>query len=110
MAKERVQRRLSAILAADVVGYSRLIEADEQGTRRLAQPHDVGLSVKAHATGYGHDGANRRYCREPLYEHGQPTDQNSIDRAPPMARQKKPTIANLSALEGNPSRPSNARY
>ena len=28
-----VQRRLAAILAADVVGYSRLIEADEAGTR-----------------------------------------------------------------------------
>jgi len=29
---ERVERRLAAILAADVVGYSRLIEADEEGT------------------------------------------------------------------------------
>ena len=33
MAEERIQRRLAAILAADVVGYSRLIEADEEGTR-----------------------------------------------------------------------------
>ncbi len=33
MAEDRVQRRLAAILAADVVGYSRLIEADEEGTR-----------------------------------------------------------------------------
>lgn len=33
MAGERVQRRLAAILAADVVGYSRLVEADEEGTR-----------------------------------------------------------------------------
>ncbi len=32
MAEERVQRRLAAILAADVVGYSRLVEADEAGT------------------------------------------------------------------------------
>jgi TolB-like protein/class 3 adenylate cyclase/Tfp pilus assembly protein PilF len=32
MAEERVQRRLAAILAADVVGYSRLIELDEVGT------------------------------------------------------------------------------
>jgi adenylate cyclase len=32
MGKERVQRRLAAILAADIVGYSRLIEADEAGT------------------------------------------------------------------------------
>src|SRR5712692_6039388 len=32
MADERVQRRLAAILFADVVGYSRLIEQDETGT------------------------------------------------------------------------------
>src|SRR5271165_5986635 len=28
----RVERRLAAILAADVAGYSRLIKADEEGT------------------------------------------------------------------------------
>ncbi len=33
MAEERVQRRLAAILAADVVGYSRLMGADEASTR-----------------------------------------------------------------------------
>jgi adenylate cyclase len=32
MAEERAQRRLAAVLAADVVGYSRLMEADEAGT------------------------------------------------------------------------------
>jgi class 3 adenylate cyclase len=32
MAQERAQRRLAAILAADVVGYSRLVERDEAGT------------------------------------------------------------------------------
>ena len=32
MAEERVQRKLAAILAADVVGYSRLMEDDETGT------------------------------------------------------------------------------
>ena len=32
MAEERVQRRLAAIVSADVVGYSRLIEQDEAGT------------------------------------------------------------------------------
>src|SRR5215469_10024199 len=32
LATERVDRRLAAILAADVAGYSRLIGADEQGT------------------------------------------------------------------------------
>jgi adenylate cyclase len=32
MADERVERRLAAILAADVVGYSRLVGIDEEGT------------------------------------------------------------------------------
>ena len=32
MATERVQRRLAAILAVDMVGYSRLMGADEEGT------------------------------------------------------------------------------
>ena len=32
MAEERVQRRLAAILSADVVGYSRLMGIDETGT------------------------------------------------------------------------------
>src|SRR5918993_4941370 len=32
MAEEHVQRRLAAILAADVVGYSQLMEQDETGT------------------------------------------------------------------------------
>lgn len=32
MAEERAQRRLAAILAVDVVGYSRLMERDEAGT------------------------------------------------------------------------------
>lgn len=33
MAEKKVQRRLGAVLAADVVGYSRLIGEDEAGTR-----------------------------------------------------------------------------
>src|SRR5215469_17420443 len=32
MAEERVERRLAAILCADVVEYSRLMGADEEGT------------------------------------------------------------------------------
>jgi len=43
MAEERVQRRLAAILAADVAGYSRLIERDEAGT--LAALRDRRKSI-----------------------------------------------------------------
>jgi adenylate cyclase len=32
LANEHIERRLTAILAADVAGYSRLVEADEEGT------------------------------------------------------------------------------
>jgi adenylate cyclase len=39
MAEERVQRRLAAILVADVVGYSALIRADEEGTRAAVRQH-----------------------------------------------------------------------
>ena len=39
MAEERVQRRLAAILAADMVGYSRLMEADEEGTIKRQKTH-----------------------------------------------------------------------
>src|SRR5215212_4295917 len=37
--RARVDRRLAAILAADVVGYSRLMEADEAGTARQLREH-----------------------------------------------------------------------
>jgi adenylate cyclase len=32
MAEARVERRLAAILAADIAGYSRLMSLDEEGT------------------------------------------------------------------------------
>ncbi len=39
MASERVERRLTAILAADVAGYSRLTGLDEEGTHARLQDH-----------------------------------------------------------------------
>jgi len=39
MTKESVQRKLAAIVAADVVGYSRLIGEDEAGTRARFNTH-----------------------------------------------------------------------
>ena len=43
MAEERVERRLAAILAADMVGYSRLMEADETGTLAALKAHRAQL-------------------------------------------------------------------
>ena len=39
MAGERVERRLSAIFASDIVDYSRLMEADEEGTLARMNAH-----------------------------------------------------------------------
>ncbi len=39
MAEERVKRRLAAIFVADMVGYSRLMEADERGTIARQKAH-----------------------------------------------------------------------
>jgi class 3 adenylate cyclase len=39
MAEDRVQRRLAAILAADVAGYSRLVGDDEEGTLARLKTH-----------------------------------------------------------------------
>jgi TolB-like protein len=43
LASERVQRRLAAILAADVAGYSRLMGLDEAGTARTLQEHRAAV-------------------------------------------------------------------
>ena len=52
MAEARAERRLAAILATDVVGYSRLMGGDEEGTlaalkslrKSLIDPEDRGAS------------------------------------------------------------------
>src|SRR5205085_2273645 len=44
MAEARVQRRLTAILAADVAGYSRLMGADEEGTLAALKALRRGLT------------------------------------------------------------------
>ncbi len=60
MAEERVQRRLAAILAADVVGYSHMMEEDEAGTlaalRHLRQETFEPLVANYRCAGEGHKG------------------------------------------------------
>ena len=62
MSEEGVERRLPTILAADVVGYSRLMAADEAGTlaqlkthrKELIEPKaagDVPISVEIRGAG-----------------------------------------------------------
>jgi adenylate cyclase len=52
LAEERVQRRLAAILAADVVEYNRLMGADEAGTRARLNAHLHELIEPAIANPY----------------------------------------------------------
>jgi hypothetical protein len=51
LATDRVERRLTAILAADVAGYSRLMGADEEGTLAQLKAHRRALvdpKIKEH--------------------------------------------------------------
>jgi adenylate cyclase len=48
------ERRLAAILAADMVGYSRLMEADETGTLARLKTHRIELIDPAIAKNRGH--------------------------------------------------------
>ncbi|TMJ57178.1 MAG: adenylate/guanylate cyclase domain-containing protein [Alphaproteobacteria bacterium] len=52
-AERRVERRLAAIMAADVVGYSRLMGADEIGTLRALSAHRRELIDPTIAARYG---------------------------------------------------------
>ena len=54
-----MERRLAAILAADVVGYSRLMEADEEATIRMLDTYRQvidGMIVGHHGRVFGSDG------------------------------------------------------
>jgi TolB-like protein len=53
MAEERAQRRLAAILAADVVGYSRLMQADEAGTLSALKARRTDILVPLISTHHG---------------------------------------------------------
>ena len=47
MAEERVERRLAAILAADVAGYSRLMGVNEEGTLTALKRQQSGVLLNA---------------------------------------------------------------
>ena len=53
MEQRTVERRLAAILAADIVGYSRLMEADEAGTLARLKTHRLELIDPAIAKNRG---------------------------------------------------------
>jgi hypothetical protein len=51
MVEDRVARRLAAILAADVAGYSRSMSADEVGTARTLRDHRAAIPERPHELG-----------------------------------------------------------
>src|SRR6476660_9803049 len=53
MIEQRINRRLAAILAADVVGYSRLMGADEEGTLAALKRHREAVFDPAVAAHHG---------------------------------------------------------
>jgi adenylate cyclase len=53
MAEARVERRLAAILAADIAGYSRLMGADEVGTLAALKAHRRQIIDPAIAAHHG---------------------------------------------------------
>src|SRR5712671_3476605 len=54
MVEERAQRHLAAILVADVVGYSRLMQQDEAGTFERLRAHRTELFEPAIDKHQGH--------------------------------------------------------
>lgn len=54
MDRQAGERRLAAVLAADMVGYSRLMEADEAGTLARLKTHRLELIDPAIAKNHGH--------------------------------------------------------
>ena len=63
MAEARVERRLAAILAADVAGYSRLMGADEEGTHAALKVyrHEI-IDPKIADTAAGSCGSSAMGC------------------------------------------------
>ena len=68
MAGEDVERRLAAILCADVVGYSRLMEADEVGT--LAQQRQKSVRDLARLALVSEAARQARHQAEPAVRQG----------------------------------------
>jgi len=77
MSEGRVERRLAAILAVDVAGYSRLMGDDEEGTlaalravwRELADPSKCPEAATARRNGNGSVGWSRAIRPPPAGMH-----------------------------------------
>src|SRR5438874_1547292 len=102
MGEERVERRLAAIMAVDVVGYSRLMGADEEGTlaalkairRELGNPKIAehrGRIVKT--TG---DGLFVEFGEQPLKNIARPVRVFAVDM---RARASRPNAAATAAVQ-----------
>ena len=60
MTTQEVKRKLTAILSADVKGYSRLMGEDEEGTIRTLNTYKEVMSEPHSATPWPSGGCSRR--------------------------------------------------
>ena len=87
MVEERVQRRLAAILVADVVGYSRQIEADEEGTRaRLRNLHRRPQTTAERFSPWSESGSGRHGQKSLLLARNQSSGAGKSLPLPPQLR------------------------
>jgi hypothetical protein len=85
MTEARVERRLAAILAADVAGYSRLMGVDEEGTLS---------ALKAHRRAIKHRCTTAKERRITRWEHEDILEavQRRLDEHPEKMRQRRETV------------------
>ena len=76
-----MERRLAAILAADVVGYSRLMSNDEEGTLVRLKAHRDEVADPTIAKHKGRSARNPVYARPERYR--------SKASDPPSSRQRR---------------------
>ena len=118
MAEERLQRRLAAILAADVVGYSRLMGIDETGTlkrlktlrRELIDPAiaaHAGRIVKLMGDG-ATGGIRKRRRRGRLRDRDSETDSRARYRRAPKPIRSSSGSASMSATSSSKTTISSA--
>ncbi len=86
MAEERVQRRLAAILAADVVGFSRMMGEDEAGT--LAQLKTLRREISSPRPRCSAGGSSRIPVTVP-----------SVNSEAPMMRSNAPSRSNARSFD-----------
>jgi class 3 adenylate cyclase len=97
VAEERVERRLAAILAADVAGYSRMMGANEIGTLAALKAHRRELidpKIAEHNGRFVKAGGLRARSRYRRQSRQIRTANRQLNRPPPCRHDLRPHLAN----------------